>query len=167
MNLKLEAIVVPVSDVDRAKKFYEESLGFRVDVDHRAATYEEALGFRHRGEVSYRIVQLTPPESECSIQIGTGITRVKPGTYRGMYLISSDIEVTRTELVNRGVDVSEPFHFGPKGQTPGLDPVRADYNSFVSFSDPDGNGWLIQEARQRAPRRSSIPVNWKGKPCLR
>ena len=80
MNLKLEAIVVPVSDVDRAKKFYQEALGFRVDVDHRAATYEEALGFRQRGETSYRIVQLTPPGSECSIQIGTGITRVKPGT---------------------------------------------------------------------------------------
>ena len=88
MNLKLEAIVVPVSDVDRAKKFYQEALGFRVDVDHRAAVYEEALGFRHRSEARYRIVQLTPPESECSIQIGTGITRVTPGTYQGMYLIS-------------------------------------------------------------------------------
>ena len=133
MNLKLEAIVVPVSDVDRAKKFYQEALGFRVDVDHRAAAYEEALGFRHRGAASYRIVQLTPPGSECSIQIGTGITRA--------------------ELVERGVDVSEPFHFGPEGQTPGLDPARADYNGFVSFSDPDGNGWLIQEVKQRAPGR--------------
>ena len=89
MNLKLEAIVIPVSDVDRAKKFYQEALGFRVDVDHRAAVYEQALGFRHRSEASYRIVQLTPPGSECSIQIGTGITRVTPGIYQGMYLISS------------------------------------------------------------------------------
>jgi hypothetical protein len=84
MNLNLEAIVVPVSDVDRAKKFHEESLGFRVDIDHRAAAYEEALGFRHRCEASYRIVQLTPPGSECSIQIGTGITRVTPSAYQGM-----------------------------------------------------------------------------------
>jgi catechol 2,3-dioxygenase-like lactoylglutathione lyase family enzyme len=153
MNLKLEAIIVPVSDVDRAKKFYQEALGFRVDVDHRAAVYEAALGFRHRGEASYRIVQLTPPGSECSIQIGTGITWATPGSFQGMYLISSDIEATRAELVERGVEVSEPFHFGPEGQTPGLDPARADYNSFVSFSDPDGNGWLIQEVKQRAPGR--------------
>ncbi|HXM28376.1 MAG TPA: hypothetical protein VN957_20300 [Chthoniobacterales bacterium] len=102
---------------------------------------------------SYRIVQLTPPGSECSIQIGTGITRVKPGTYQGMYLIVPDIEATRAELVDRGVDLSEPFHFGSEGQTPGLDPGRADYNSFVSLSDLDGNGWLIQEVKQRTPGR--------------
>src|SRR4029077_7521220 len=137
----------------RAKKFYHEALGFRVDVAHRSAIYEEALGFRHRGEGSYRIVQLTPPGSECSIQIGKGLTHMKPGTLEGIYLISSDIEATRAELVNRGVDVSERFHFGPKGQTPGLDPKRADYNSFLSFGDPDGNGWLIQEVKQRAPGR--------------
>jgi catechol 2,3-dioxygenase-like lactoylglutathione lyase family enzyme len=153
MNLKLEAIIIPVSDVDRAKKFYQEALGFRVDVDHRAAVYEEALGFRHRGEPSYRIVQLTPPESECSIQIGTGLTRATPGSLQGIYLITSDLEATRAELVARGVKVSEPFHFGPEGETPGLDPGRASYNSFVSFSDPDGNGWLIQEIKQRAPGR--------------
>ena len=153
MNLKLEAIVVPVSDVDRAKKFYERTLGFRVDVDHRAASYEKALGFRRRGEASYRIVQLTPPGSECSIQIGEGITHGLPGTYQGLYLITSDIEATRAQLVKRGVDVSEPFHFGPDGQTPGVDPQRGDYNSFVSFSDPDGNGWLIQEVKNRAPGR--------------
>src|SRR5882724_9315767 len=119
MNLKLEAIVVPVSDVDRAKKFYGELLGFRVDVDHRSAIYEEALGFRHRGDASYRIVQLTPPGSECSIQVGTGITHAKPGTYQGMYLITKDIEAARAELLKRGVEVSEPFYFGPKGQTNG------------------------------------------------
>jgi hypothetical protein len=99
------------------------------------------------------MVQLTPPGSECSIQIGTGITRVPPGTYQGLYLIVSNIEATRAELVERGVEVSEPFHFGPEGQTPGLDPRRADYNSLVSFSDPDGNGWLTQEVKQRAPGR--------------
>jgi catechol 2,3-dioxygenase-like lactoylglutathione lyase family enzyme len=104
MDMKLEVLVVPVSDVDRAKRFYEK------------------LGFR----LSYRIVQLTSPGSECSIQIGEGITRVTPGTYQGIYLISSDLEATRTELIDRGVDVSEPFHFGPKGQTPGLDTARAD-----------------------------------------
>ncbi|EFH86180.1 VOC family protein [Ktedonobacter racemifer] len=140
MDLKLEAIVIPVSDVDRAKKFYEEALGFRVDVDRRSGD-------------NYRIVQLTPPGSECSIQIGTGITQVTPGTYQGTYLITSDIEATRAELVGRGVEVSEPYHFGPQGQTPGIDPERASYNSFMSFSDPDGNGWLIQEVKQRAPGR--------------
>ncbi len=153
MDLKLESVIVPVSDVDRAKKFYEEALGFRVDVDHRAAVYEEALGFRLRGAASYRIVQLTPPGSECSILIGTGITQVSPGAYQGIHLITSDIEATRAELVNRGVEVSEPFHFGPEGQTPGLEPGRASYNSYVSFSDPDGNGWLIQEVKERAPGR--------------
>jgi hypothetical protein len=109
--------------------------------------------FRRRGEASYRIVQLTPPGSECSIQIGAGITRATPGSYQGMYLITSDIEATRAELVERGVDVSEPFHFGPEGQTPGLHPKRADYNSFLSFIDPDGKGWLIQEVKQRATGR--------------
>ena len=136
MDLKLEAIVIPVSDVDRAKKFYQE-----------------ALGFRYRGEASYRIVQLTPPESQCSIHIGAGITHMAPGACQGMYLITSDIEATRTELVARGVKVSEPFHFGPKGQTPGLEPGRADYNSYMSFSDADGNGWWIQEVKKRAPGR--------------
>ena len=153
MELKLEAIVVPVSDVDRAKQFYAEVLGFRVDVDHRAAVYEEALGFRQRGAASYRIVQLTPPGSACSIQIGTGITSVPPGTSQGLYLVTPDLEATRAELVERGVEVSDPFHFGPEGQAPGLDPKRASYNSFVSFRDPDGNGWLIQEITQRLPGR--------------
>jgi catechol 2,3-dioxygenase-like lactoylglutathione lyase family enzyme len=153
MDLKLEVIIIPVSDVDRAKKFYEEALGFRVDIDHRAAAYEEAVGFRHRGAASYRIVQLTPPGSACSIQIGEGITQVTPGAYQGLYLITSDIEATRAELVKRGAEVSEPFYFGPQGQIPGLNPERASYNSFVSFSDPDGNGWLIQEIKKRLPGR--------------
>jgi catechol 2,3-dioxygenase-like lactoylglutathione lyase family enzyme len=153
MDLKFEVVIIPVSDVDRAKEFYEKALGFRVDVDHSAAVYEKALGFRYRGSENYRIVQLTPPGSECSILIGQGITQVTPGAYQGMFLITSDIEATRAELVERGVEVSELFHFGPKGQTPGIEPKRADYSSYVSFSDPDGNGWLVQEVKKRAPGR--------------
>jgi catechol 2,3-dioxygenase-like lactoylglutathione lyase family enzyme len=153
MSLKLQVIVIPVSDVDRAKKFYAESLGFRVDIDHRSDSYEKALGFRHRGAPSYRIVQLTPPGSECSIHIGTGITRAMPGSYEGIFLVTSDIEATRTELIGRGVDVSQPFHFGSDGQAPGVHPEHQDYNSFASFRDPDGNTWLIQEIRKRLPGR--------------
>ena len=153
MHLKLEAIVIPVSDVDRSLKFYQEALGFRLDIDYRAETYEKALGFRYRGEPSYRIVQLTPPGSACSIQFGQGITRVRPGAYQGMYLVTSDIEATRAELLGRGLDVSEPFHFGPNGQTPGLHPERASYSTFMTFADPDGNCWLIQEITKPLPGR--------------
>jgi catechol 2,3-dioxygenase-like lactoylglutathione lyase family enzyme len=140
MDLKLELVVVPVSDVDRAVDFYAEKLGFRVDVDHKA------------GE-NFRVVQLTPPGSECSISVGIGISPVSPGSYQGMHLIVSDIEEARAELTEKGVELSEPFHFGEAGQTTGLHPERADYGTFVSFSDPDGNGWLLQEVRQRAPGR--------------
>jgi catechol 2,3-dioxygenase-like lactoylglutathione lyase family enzyme len=140
LQFKYEVTVVPVSDVDRAKAFYADKLGFNVDVDHRA------------GE-SFRVVQLTPPGSAASISIGTGITSAAPGSYEGMHLVVDDIEAARAELVERGVEVSEPFHFGAEGQTPGLHPGRADYGSYLSFSDPDGNGWLIQEVRARAPGR--------------
>ena len=140
MDFKYEVTVVPVSDVDRAKDFYAEKLGFNVDVDHRA------------GE-DFRVVQLTPPGSAASISIGTGITTAAPGSYQGMHLVVDDIEAARAELTRRGVEVSEPFHFGAEGQTPGLHPERADYGTYLSFSDPDGNGWLIQEVRQRAPGR--------------
>jgi catechol 2,3-dioxygenase-like lactoylglutathione lyase family enzyme len=132
MDFKLELVVIPVSDVDRAKAFYTEQAGFNVDVDHRA------------GE-AFRVVQLTPPGSACSVTIGTGLTQVAPGTYQGLHLVVNDIEAARRELVERGVDVSEPFHFGEAGQTPGLHPERSDYGSYLSFSDPDGNGWLVQE----------------------
>lgn len=132
MDWKLELIVVPVSDVDRAKAFYSEQLGFNVDVDHRA------------GE-SFRVVQLTPPGSACSITIGVGLSQVAPGTYQGLHLVVDDIEAARAELVGRGVEVSEPFHFGAEGQTPGLHPTRDDYGTFLSLADPDGNGWLVQE----------------------
>jgi hypothetical protein len=93
-------------------------------------------------------VQLTPPGSAASISIGTGISRSEPGSYQGMHLVVDDIEAARDELAGRGVEVSEPFHFGPQGQTPGLHPERAAYGTFLTFSDPDGNGWLVQEVRR-------------------
>jgi catechol 2,3-dioxygenase-like lactoylglutathione lyase family enzyme len=140
LDFRYEVTVVPVSDVDRAKEFYGETLGWNVDVDHRA------------GE-SFRVVQLTPPGSAASISIGTGISGAEPGSYQGMHLVVGDIEAARAELVDRGVDVSEPFHFGPEGQTIGLHPQRTDYGTYLSFSDPDGNGWLVQEVRSRTPAR--------------
>jgi catechol 2,3-dioxygenase-like lactoylglutathione lyase family enzyme len=140
LDFKYEVTVVPVSDVDRAKDFYAEKLGFNVDVDHRAGEH-------------FRVVQLTLPGSAASISIGPGITTAAPGSYQGMHLVVDDIEAARAELVERGVEVCEPFHFGAEGQTPGLHPERADYGTYLSFSDPDGNGWLIQEVRQRAPGR--------------
>ena len=140
MDLKLELVVVPVSDVDRAVDFYAEKAGFNVDGDHRA------------GE-TFRVVQLTPPGSACSITVGIGISPVAPGTYQGLHLVVEDIEKAIAELSEKGVEIGEPFHFGEAGQTPGLDPNRADYGTFATFSDPDGNGWLLQEVRQRAPGR--------------
>ncbi|MGD9571319.1 MAG: VOC family protein [Thermoleophilia bacterium] len=135
MDWKLEVIVLPVSDVDRAKAFYEESFGFHVDVDHKAGD-------------TFRVVQLTPPGSACSITFGVGIARTEPGSVQGLHLVVDDIEAARAELVGRGVDVSEPFHFGPEGRTEGLDPARGDYSSYLELSDPDGNGWLVQEVRR-------------------
>ena len=137
MDFKYELTVIPVSDVGRAKEFYADKLGFNVDVDT-----EPGGGFR--------IVQLTPPGSAASITIGAGIPQAEPGTYQGMHLVVEDLPAAREQLVGRGVDVSEPFHFGPGGQTEGLDPERASYNSFAAFSDPDGNGWLIQEVTERS-----------------
>ena len=137
MDFKLELVVIPVSDVDRAKAFYGEQVGFTVDVDHRASE-------------AFRVVQLTPPGSACSITIGTGLTQVAPGTYQGLHLVVDDIEAARADLLARGVEVSEPFHFGAAGQTPGLHPDRSDYGTYLSFSDPDGNGWLVQEVRHHA-----------------
>jgi catechol 2,3-dioxygenase-like lactoylglutathione lyase family enzyme len=139
VDLKLELIVLPVTDVDRAKAFYEQA-GFRLDVDHSA------------GE-SFRVVQLTPPGSECSISIGTGLTPSAPGSAQGLHLVVTDIVAVRDDLVARGIDVSEPFHFGPEGQVAGVDPERRDYGTFATFSDPDGNGWLLQEVRTRTTAR--------------
>jgi predicted enzyme related to lactoylglutathione lyase len=133
MDLKLEALVLPVSDVDRAKAFYEQA-GFNLDVDTQP-------------NENFRIVQLTPPGSACSIIVGKGLTTAAPGSAQALTLVVTDIEAARADLVERGIDVSDFFHFGPEGQEQGLDPQRQDYGSFASFSDPDGNGWLLQERR--------------------
>ena len=135
MDFKLELVLIPVSDVDRAKTFYVEKAGFNLDVDHQPS--EE-----------FRVVQMTPPGSACSITIGIGITDAAPGSYRGTHLVVTDIEAARAELVGRGVDVSEIRHMGPGGWEPGPDPERRDYGSFADFSDPDGNTWVLQEARR-------------------
>ncbi len=134
MDLKLELVLIPVTDVDRAKAFYTENLGFNLDVD--TAPVE-----------GFRVVQMTPPGSACSITIGTGITDAAPGSYRGTHLVVSDIEAARAELVGRGVAVSEVRHFDrEQGQwQPGVDPTHAEYGSFADFSDPDGNTWVLQE----------------------
>ena len=138
MDWKLELVLVPVSDVDRAKTFYTEKAGFNLDVDHRTGD-------------DFRVVQLTPPGSACSISIGKGITQAAPGSVQGLHLVVSDIEAVRAELVDRGVDVSEVFHFESGKRVPGPDPQRRDYGSFLSFSDPDGNSWVVQEVRRSEP----------------
>jgi catechol 2,3-dioxygenase-like lactoylglutathione lyase family enzyme len=135
MDLKLELVLIPVSDVDRAKGFYTEKAGFNLDVDHQPSD-------------EFRVVQMTPPGSACSITIGIGITDATPGSYRGTHLVVTDIESARAELVGRGVDVSEIRHMGAEGWEPGPDPERRDYGSFADFSDPDGNTWVLQEAKR-------------------
>jgi len=132
MDFKLELMIIPVTDVDRAKDFYLTNAGFRLDVDHRS------------GE-DFRVVQFTPPGSACSVTLMRNPDAA--GSVRGLHLVVDDIEAAREELTGRGVDAGEVFHFGPEGQAPGPDPQRASYNSFLSFSDPDGNGWLVQEVR--------------------
>jgi catechol 2,3-dioxygenase-like lactoylglutathione lyase family enzyme len=134
MDLKLELVLLPVSDVDRAKAFYTEMAGFNLDVDHRAGD-------------EFRVVQMTPPGSACSVTLGIGITDAAPGSVRGTHLVVTDIEAARAELVSRGIDVSEIRHMGAGGWEPGVDPERRDYNSFADFADPDGNTWLLQERR--------------------
>jgi catechol 2,3-dioxygenase-like lactoylglutathione lyase family enzyme len=146
-DMRLEVLVVPVNDVDRALQFYE-GMGFRLDVDY--------VGGPH-----FRVVQLTPPGSKCSIIIGSGITAAAPGSLDGLVLVVYDLEASRDELITRGVDVSEPFvdeggvfhHIGNEGRVPGLDPERRAYRSQASFSDPDGNRWYLQEVKTPAPGR--------------
>jgi catechol 2,3-dioxygenase-like lactoylglutathione lyase family enzyme len=133
VDYKLELIVIPVTDMDRAKAFYSERVGFDVDVDHRA------------GE-DFRVIQLTPPGSACSITLMRNAERA--GAVQGLHLVVEDIEAAQADLASGGVEISEPFHFGPQGQTPGLDPDRRPYGSFASFRDPDGNGWLLQEVKR-------------------
>jgi len=129
MDWKIEVIVVPVSDVDRAKHFYSDQLGFTVDVDHQA------------GE-NFRVVQVTPPGSACSISFGVGLGAMAPGSLQGLQLVVSDIDAARAQLVAGGVDVSEVQHFEEGGPKPGH---GGDWNSFVFFSDPDGNSWAVQQ----------------------
>jgi catechol 2,3-dioxygenase-like lactoylglutathione lyase family enzyme len=146
-ELKLEVVVIPVSDVDRAKQFYE-ALGWRLDADL-------AL------DDGYRVVQLTPPGSACSIIFGTGLTAAQPGSFEGLQLTVLDIDEARADLTARGVDVSETFHdvtgvfhhAGTQGRVSGAAPEHASYGSFAAFSDPDGNGWLLQEIKTRLPGR--------------
>jgi len=138
MDLKLELVLVPVTDVDRAKTFYAEKVGFDVHVDHRAGD-------------DFRVVQLDPPGSACSIAVGTGITDAPPGTVRGLHLVVTDIDAARAELVDRGVEVSDVRHLASGVWEKGRDPERGDYNSFADFSDPDGNTWVLQEVRRGAP----------------
>ncbi len=135
MDWTLELVMIPVSDVDRAKTFYIEKAGFNLLVDHRAG--------------DFRVVQLTPPGSACSIALMKNTEA--PGSVQGLHLVVSDIDAARAELVARGADVGEIYHFEASGQVAGPDPQRGNYNSFLSFSDPDGNGWLVQEVRRTAP----------------
>ena len=143
VNMQLEVVVVPVSDVDRAKHFYQ-SLGWHLDADYI-------------GDDDFRIVQLTPPGSACSIIVGTGVTSSTPGSLESPVLVVDDVVVARDELIARGVEVSEVFHdaggvfhhIGGKERVPGPDPARRAKRSLASFSDPDGNGWILQEVPGR------------------
>lgn len=150
-DMKFEIVVIPVSDVDRAKAFYVK-LGWRLDAD-----YDDGKTFR--------VLQFTPPGSGCSVIFGKDVTAAAPGSAQGLYLIVSDLEATRKELLDRGIEVSEAFHsegahagsdapylFG-RVRVDGLDAARASYRSFASFSDPDGNGWLFQEVTSRLEGR--------------
>lgn len=148
IDLKLEALVIPVSDIDRAKDFYER-LGWRLDADVA------------RG--GFRLIQITPPGADCSIQFGTDLTSAAPGSASGLYLVVSDIESARAELIARGAEVSEVFHeqeigarFRPAGASDRLSGPASEhqsYGSFATFEDPDGNGWLLQEITTRLPGR--------------
>jgi len=141
VDLRLEVIVLPVSDVDRSKRFYG-NLGWRLDADFTGAD-------------GWRGVQFTPPGSQCSVHFGKGLTKATPGSAQGMYLVVNDIEAARAELIGHGVDVSEVFHFAQFGgpPVPGPDPERRSYSSLATFSDPDGNTWLLQEVTARLPGR--------------
>ncbi|MGI8422320.1 MAG: VOC family protein [Gaiellaceae bacterium] len=132
MDFKLELVLVPVTDVDRAKAFYTEQAGFDLLVDHRAGD-------------TFRVVQLTPPGSACSIAVGVGITDAPPGTARGLHLVVADIVAARDELLSRGIDVGETRHLEAGTWSPGVHPEHADYGSFADFADPDGNTWVLQE----------------------
>ncbi len=147
MDMKLEVVVLPVSDVDRARDFYA-GLGWRLDADFPVTD-------------GFRVVQLTPPGSSCSIIFGDGVSSAVPGSLQDLMLVVDDIEAAREEIVGNGVDVSELFHdesgvfhhAGTNGRVPGPDPEGRSYSTFASFSDPDGNSWLLQEIKTRLPGR--------------
>jgi catechol 2,3-dioxygenase-like lactoylglutathione lyase family enzyme len=136
LNFRIEAITLPVSDVDRAKAFYVRA-GWNLDVDT-----EPAPGIR--------VVQLTPDGSDCSITFGTGFPQAEPGSYVNTYLVVPDIEAAHRDLRQRGIDVSDIYHWSEAGRTDGVDPARGDYGSYADFKDPDGNSWLLQEVPSRA-----------------
>ena len=153
VDMKLEVVVIPVSDVDRAKRFYLQ-MGWRLDADFA------------NGD-SWRVLQVTPPGSACSFFFGKGLTSATPGSVQGMLLMVDDIGAARAELLGYGVDVSDVFHFGgglhftgTQGRVPGPDPEGRSYFTFASFDDPDGNGWVLQEIKTRLPGRglSSMDV---------
>jgi catechol 2,3-dioxygenase-like lactoylglutathione lyase family enzyme len=143
VNMRLEIVIIPVSDVDRAKRFYSD-LGWRLDIDHAARD-------------DYRVIQFTPPGSECSIIFGKNVTAAAPGSMQGLHLIVSDIEAARQDLLHRGVEISAPFHDAGgvfhhadgRGVATGPNPQRSSYASYASFSDPDGNVWVFQEVTAR------------------
>ena len=134
MDYRLELVLLPVADVDRAKSFYTQKAGFNLDVDTKPTE-------------KFRVVQMTPPGSACSITIGTGLTDATPGSVRGTHLVVDDIVAACEELTRRGVEVSEIRHFADGEWKPGPDPERRRYGSFADFSDPDGNTWVLQESR--------------------
>ncbi|GGM25077.1 hypothetical protein GCM10010129_82030 [Streptomyces fumigatiscleroticus] len=148
MDMKLEVVILPVSDVDRAKAFYVKRLGWRLDADFPI-------------DKGYRIVQVTPPGSACSVIFGQGLTRQEAGTLHGLQLTVTDIVEAQKELESRGVAVSGPFrdetgafhHAGDSHRVPGPHPERASYGTFAAFADPDGNEWFLQEVTERAPGR--------------
>ncbi|MFF4653416.1 VOC family protein [Streptomyces sp. NPDC001380] len=148
MDMKIEVVVLPVADVDRAKDFYETTLGWRTDVDRS-------------GDDGFRVVHVTPPGSPCSILFGGRVTTADPGSLQGLHLVVDDIVAAREELAGRGVGISEVFHdaggffhhAGTEARVPGPDPGRGSYASFASFEDPDGNGWVLQEITTRLPGR--------------
>jgi len=132
VDWKLELVLLPVTDVDRAKAFYTEKMDFVLDVDHR-------------GGDQFRVVQVTPRGSACSVSFGVGITPAEPGSVVGLHLVVPDIEAARAELVGRGVEIDPIRHMTPEGWQPGVDPDHAKFNSFAELKDPDGNTWVLQE----------------------
>ena len=139
VDYRIEALTLPVSDCDRAKAFYQRA-GWNLDLDTELGPGQ-------------RVIQFTPPGSACSITFGTGMPQSEPGSYVNTYLVVSDIEAAHRDLRERGIDVTDVYHWSESGRTPGVDPKRGDYGSYAEMTDPDGNTWLLQEV----PSRASAP----------